>query len=210
MSQQGGSQRQTVEDALARRVEYGKGVASGWAEALRELGMVDQAVYQAVAETPTPELDGHFRRLSNAANYSRLWFGIAAVIAMLGGRRGRRVALSDGEPRHQAPFRQAATGARSPGVRVSFCEDAGICIVPLRPCRIGVRLRIYRGPASAGVGRADSAARRRGCLLASPHRCALSRRCRLRLHHRSRHCRHCGSGERPDVPNPPVKCLVSS
>jgi membrane-associated phospholipid phosphatase len=93
MSRQGGSQRQTVEDALARRVEYGKGVASGWAESLRELGMVDQAVYQAVAETPTPELDGHFRRLSNAANYSRLWFGIAAVIAMLGGRRGRRVAL---------------------------------------------------------------------------------------------------------------------
>jgi membrane-associated phospholipid phosphatase len=68
-------------------------VASGWAEALRELGVVDRAVYQAVADTPTPELDRHFPRLSNAANYSRLWLGMAALIAILGGRRGRRVAF---------------------------------------------------------------------------------------------------------------------
>jgi undecaprenyl-diphosphatase len=60
---------------------------------LRELGAVDRAVYEAVADTPTPELDGPVRRLSNAANYSRLWLGIAAVIALFGGRRGRRAAL---------------------------------------------------------------------------------------------------------------------
>jgi undecaprenyl-diphosphatase len=64
-----------------------------WVEALRELGAVDRAVYEAVADTPTPELDGPVRRLSNAANYSRLWLGIAAVIALFGGRRGRRAAL---------------------------------------------------------------------------------------------------------------------
>ena len=58
-------------------------VASGWAEALRDLGVVDRAVYRAVADTPIPELDRHFRRLSNAANYSRLWLGMAALIAIL-------------------------------------------------------------------------------------------------------------------------------
>ena len=50
-------------------------------------------MYQAVAVTATPQLDDAFRQLSTAANYSRLWLGIAAVIATLGGRRGRRVAL---------------------------------------------------------------------------------------------------------------------
>ncbi len=43
--------------------------------------------------TPTPALDGPFRRLSNAAGHSRLWLGIAAVIAAAGGKRGRRAAL---------------------------------------------------------------------------------------------------------------------
>ena len=60
---------------------------------MRELGAVDLAVYQAVALTPTAELDGPLRHLSNAADHSRLWLGIAAVIAVSGGRRGRRAAL---------------------------------------------------------------------------------------------------------------------
>jgi membrane-associated phospholipid phosphatase len=85
--------QQTVEDALATKVEDRRGVQSPWAVALRELGAVDRAVYQAVAMTPTPHLDDVFRRLSNAANYSRLWLGMAAAIATFGGRRGRRVAL---------------------------------------------------------------------------------------------------------------------
>jgi membrane-associated phospholipid phosphatase len=86
-------EQQTVEDALATRVEDRRGAESPWAVALRELGAVDRAVYQAVAVTPTPHLDDVFRRLSNAANYSRLWLGMAAAIATFGGRRGRRVAL---------------------------------------------------------------------------------------------------------------------
>jgi membrane-associated phospholipid phosphatase len=84
----------TVEDALARRVETRRGeVASYLAEALRQLGAVDRAVYEAVARTPTAQLDDPVRRLSDAATYSRLWFGFAATIALLGGKRGRRVAL---------------------------------------------------------------------------------------------------------------------
>jgi undecaprenyl-diphosphatase len=92
MSEQIGKQQQTVEDALARRVEARRGAATPWTRALRELGAIDRAVYQAVAETPSPALDGAFRRLSTAANKSRLWLGIAAAMALLGGRRGRRAA----------------------------------------------------------------------------------------------------------------------
>jgi membrane-associated phospholipid phosphatase len=60
---------------------------------LRELGAVDRAVYSAVATTPTPSLDEPLRRLSNAANNSRLWLAIAVVLAVAGGGRGRRAAV---------------------------------------------------------------------------------------------------------------------
>jgi membrane-associated phospholipid phosphatase len=92
MSEQAG-QQQTAADALAQRAGTRQGTGPPWAEALRELGAVDKAVYQAVARTPTPVLDRPLRRLSNAANYSRLWLGIAAAIAVTGGTRGRQAAL---------------------------------------------------------------------------------------------------------------------
>jgi len=63
------------------------------AAALRELGAVDRAVYRAVARTPTGNLDVPVRRLSHAADHSKLWLAIAAVVAVGGGRRGRRAAL---------------------------------------------------------------------------------------------------------------------
>jgi membrane-associated phospholipid phosphatase len=62
------------------------------AEVLRELGAVDRAIYSAVASTSTPGLDEPLRRLSNAANNSRLWLAIAAGLAVTGGRTGRRAA----------------------------------------------------------------------------------------------------------------------
>jgi membrane-associated phospholipid phosphatase len=84
---------QTVGDALASGVEARRGPESPWAQALRELGAVDRAVHQAVARTPTAGLDGPVRRLSRAADHSRLWLAIAAGVALLGGGRGRRAAL---------------------------------------------------------------------------------------------------------------------
>ena len=51
---------------------------------------VDDAVYAAIARTPTPALDRGMSALSHAANYSRLWMGSAAVLALVGGRAGRR------------------------------------------------------------------------------------------------------------------------
>jgi undecaprenyl-diphosphatase len=85
----------TVADALARRVPARRrGPAGlGLAEGLRELGAVDRAVYEAVAQTPTGALDLPVRRLSGAADKSRIWLAIAAVVAVTGGRRGRRAAL---------------------------------------------------------------------------------------------------------------------
>jgi len=93
MTQPVDSQKETIADALARRVEARPGGTPRWAEAFRELAAVDRAVYDAVARTPTPELDRPVRRLSDAANNSRLWLGIAAAIALAGGGRGRRAAL---------------------------------------------------------------------------------------------------------------------
>jgi membrane-associated phospholipid phosphatase len=46
-----------------------------------------------VARTPTGALDGPVRRLSHAADRSRLWLAIAALVALAGGERGRRAAL---------------------------------------------------------------------------------------------------------------------
>jgi membrane-associated phospholipid phosphatase len=93
MTSAAGRPADTVGDALARRVEDRQGPASPWVEALRELGAVDRAVYEAVASTDTAALDGPVRRLSHAADYSRLWLGIAAAVAVFGGKRGRRAAL---------------------------------------------------------------------------------------------------------------------
>jgi hypothetical protein len=88
----------TVADALARRVPARRrGLdALGLAEELRELGAVDRAIYEAVARTPTGTLDVPVRRLSGAADKSRLWLAIAAVVAVAGGRRGRRAAIEGG------------------------------------------------------------------------------------------------------------------
>jgi undecaprenyl-diphosphatase len=92
VSDRSSNQPQTAEDALATGIEARRG-ASPWSEQLRELGAVDRAVYQAIADTPTPRLDGAFRRLSTAADHSVLWLGIAVGMALFGGSRGRRAAL---------------------------------------------------------------------------------------------------------------------
>lgn len=58
-----------------------------------EIGALDEAIYEAVATTPTKTLDKPLTRLSNAATYSRLWLAIAAVLALNGGERGRRASM---------------------------------------------------------------------------------------------------------------------
>lgn len=55
---------------------------------------MDDAVYAAITQTPTPSLDRSMRRLTHAANYSRLWLGCAALLATARGHRGRRAAVT--------------------------------------------------------------------------------------------------------------------
>ncbi len=55
---------------------------------------VDRAVYRAIAATPTPTLDAAMRRLSRAADYSKLSIASSALLAVAGGTTGRRAAAS--------------------------------------------------------------------------------------------------------------------
>src|SRR5512140_3594360 len=74
-----------VDEAPAERV-------SGPGRWLADARRVDEAVYGAIAATPTPALDVGMRRLSRTANKSVLWMSTAAVLAAVGGRPGRRAA----------------------------------------------------------------------------------------------------------------------
>jgi membrane-associated phospholipid phosphatase len=66
----------------------GRGLRS-W---LEDADRLDLAVYAAIAATPTPTMDEGLRRLSRAADHSRLWVGCSAVLAAIGGGRGLRAA----------------------------------------------------------------------------------------------------------------------
>ena len=81
---------QRLSNKLARQ---GGPVRQRPASRLRELSALDQAIYSAVAATPTPSLDEPLRRLSNAANNSRLWLAIATGLRVTGGQAGRRAAV---------------------------------------------------------------------------------------------------------------------
>jgi membrane-associated phospholipid phosphatase len=64
-------------------------MARGW---LDDAARLDLAVYAAVAGTPTPALDEPMRRLSDAADRSKLNLAAAALLAVAGGARGRQAA----------------------------------------------------------------------------------------------------------------------
>ncbi|MDJ0792277.1 MAG: phosphatase PAP2 family protein [Acidimicrobiia bacterium] len=86
---------ESAAEVLATRLQdSAQNVSERTLEALREVGRLDRAIYAAVADTPTPTIDEPIRRLSNAANFSKLWFGIAGVLAVTGGQKGRCAALT--------------------------------------------------------------------------------------------------------------------
>ncbi|MFD4377194.1 phosphatase PAP2 family protein [Streptomyces sp. NPDC058486] len=60
---------------------------------LHDLRAVDGALYGAVAATPTPALDLGLRRLSHAADHSKISFAVAAGLALFPGRP-RRAAVA--------------------------------------------------------------------------------------------------------------------
>lgn len=57
------------------------------------LGTLDREVFEAVAESPSPLLDAVMPRLTRAADHSKLWLAIAAVLAASGHRASRRGAV---------------------------------------------------------------------------------------------------------------------
>jgi membrane-associated phospholipid phosphatase len=59
---------------------------------LDEAERLDLAVYAAIAQASTPALDRAMRRLSRAADYSKLSIASASVLAVAGGTTGRRAA----------------------------------------------------------------------------------------------------------------------
>jgi membrane-associated phospholipid phosphatase len=61
---------------------------------LAELEHLDRAVYAAVARSETPNIDHALRRLSGAADRSRLNLVGGAALALAGGSEGRRAAVS--------------------------------------------------------------------------------------------------------------------
>jgi len=90
-----GDRPETPSDRLADRLEARPAApAPAFLRVLRELGAVDRAVYRAVAATPTPTIDGPLRRFTAAADHSKLWVGTAAALFVVGGRKGRRAALT--------------------------------------------------------------------------------------------------------------------
>src|ERR1700704_6271663 len=83
---------------------------SSW---LDEAKRLDVAVYAAVAATPTPTLDRVMRRLSHAADYSRLSLSAAAAPGLPGGPGGAprapaRALVGGRAPRRGERRRQAA------------------------------------------------------------------------------------------------------
>ncbi|WP_449352232.1 phosphatase PAP2 family protein [Streptomyces shaanxiensis] len=60
---------------------------------LRDLAALDQALYEAVTVTRTPTLDYALRRLSAAADHSKISFTVAGLLALFPGRPRRAAAL---------------------------------------------------------------------------------------------------------------------
>ncbi len=65
---------------------HGEGLLAG-------LHRLDVAVYEALTASTSPGLDRAIAAISEAANHSKPWVATAALLAVAGGRRGRRAAL---------------------------------------------------------------------------------------------------------------------
>jgi membrane-associated phospholipid phosphatase len=90
--------QQPVEGRLADRLSelrVGSGTARMWAVTLlRRLDRYDRAAYRSVAQLRMPLLDEPLRRVSDFANFSKPWFLVSGFLALFGGSRGRRAALT--------------------------------------------------------------------------------------------------------------------
>jgi membrane-associated phospholipid phosphatase len=68
-------------------------VAAAAQAALARIAAADRAIMARIAATESPALDRVMPALSQAANHSVLWIGVASVLAATGRPRARRAAL---------------------------------------------------------------------------------------------------------------------
>lgn len=162
---------------------------------LRDLASLDQALYETVTVTSTPALDSALRRLSAAADHSKISLLIAAALALRPGRSRRAAVLGVaaigvasttanllGKRLVRRPRPHRAEDSPFPGRHVPI---AGVRIVPLRSH--GVRRRLRRGGRARVPGRhgpSRTAGLCRG-LLARSHRGSLPGRRRHRRRSRN-------------------------
>jgi undecaprenyl-diphosphatase len=107
----------------------------------------DRDLYLAVSRLSTPVLDEPLRRVSDFANFSKPWFLVAGALALFGGPRGRRAAVTG----------LAAIGATSLVVNQPMKKIAGERRRPDRH-RLGVPVqRWVRMPASGSFPSGHSA-----------------------------------------------------
>jgi membrane-associated phospholipid phosphatase len=87
--------REPVEARLAERLAARDDPRlSGVVWLLNRLDTADRNGYRAVAGLSTPWLDEPLRRISHFANFSKPWLILAGALAVFGGDRGRRAALT--------------------------------------------------------------------------------------------------------------------
>ena len=112
---------------------------------LGELDLIDQAVYRAIAATPSPTLDVVLSRLSSAADHSKVWFAVAGALALTPGR----------------PRRAALVGVASIGVASATANLVGKGLLRrARPDRAGLKVpagRTVKMPASTSFPSGHSA-----------------------------------------------------
>jgi membrane-associated phospholipid phosphatase len=70
----------------------GSGAAHRPVSLRAQVHALDQALFDAVADTPTPSLDRFLVGVSRSADRSVVWLATAAGLAAFGGRRGRQAA----------------------------------------------------------------------------------------------------------------------
>ena len=176
-----------VEERLADRLSTRRRDARpSWAvRVLRRPGRLDRAAYRAVADLSTPRLDRPLRRVSNFANFSKPWLLIAGLLALFGGARGRRAAVTGvaaigltsfmvNQPMKLAGERRRPDRTRLRRPREPLGADADVDLVPLRSLGIGGGVRRL-GRGRAAPTQVAAAVGRRGCgVLPRLHRRALS------------------------------------
>lgn len=161
-------------------------------ELLRDLAALDQALYEAVTVTRTPALDYALRRLSAAADHSKISFTIAGLLALCPGRPRRAAALGVaaigvasasanmlGKRLVRRPRPHRAEDSPFPGRHVPMPESASF------PSGHTASAVAFAAAVETRASRRDGAAGPvglRGGVLTDPHRGALSgrrgRRCR--------------------------------